>query len=322
MRDTRQSSPIMTLLLAVAAAGLAVSAFFLPDVHECTVSIVQPEWLSNVLSLLTLLAVAVSLNYVNSNNFQFSSDSKLLYLPYLLAVMAFPGAITLTYCHLAAFLTVWTLYFTLMYVNGEYHRLYYAFMAGLVSSLSALLLPPLLYVCAFILLYIIYLRGQDIIRLLLAYLSAVLLPWVYAAVWMIFFRQPGALKGFLADFGAGLSPSLPAFSGMDILTAVYLSLLGLIGIRAVVYIVSRSHERNKAQKNAFGLSAALSIFVLALELLFGGTMTSLSVIVAAVPFSFAVFNFLSNGRRVETSLLLSLLLLAAVLLRVFGFLNL
>ena len=140
MRDTRQSSPIMTLLLAVAAAGLAVSAFFLPDVHECTVSIVQPEWLSNVLSLLTLLAVAVSLNYVNSNNFQFSSDSKLLYLPYLLAVMAFPGAITLTYCHLAAFLTVWTLYFTLMYVNGEYHRLYYAFMAGLVSSLSALLL--------------------------------------------------------------------------------------------------------------------------------------------------------------------------------------
>ena len=321
MRDSRQSSPVMTLLLAVAAAGMAVSAFFLPDVHECTVSIVQPEWLSNMLSLLTLLAVAVSLNYVNSNNFQFSSDSKLLYLPYLLAVMAFPGAITLTYCHLAAFLTVWTLYFTLMYVNGEYHRLYYAFMAGLVSSLSALLLPPLLYVCAFILLYIIYLRGQDIIRLLLAYLSAVLLPWVYAAVW-IFFRQPEALKGFLADFGAGLSPSLPAFSGMDILTAVYLSLLILIGIRAVVYIVSRSHERNKAQKNAFGLSAALSIFVLALELLFGGTMTSLSVIVAAVPFSFAVFNFLSNGRRVETSLLLSLLLLAAVLLRVFGFLNL
>ena len=296
MRDTRQSSPVMTLLLAVAAAGMAVSAFFLPDVHECTVSIVQPEWLSNVLSLLTLLAVAVSLNYVNSNNFQFSSDSKLLYLPYLLAVMAFPGAITLTYCHLAAFLTVWTLYFTLMYVNGEYHRLYYAFMAGLVSSLSALLLPPLLYVCAFIMLYVIFV--------------------------LIFFRQPGALKGFLADFGAGLSPSLPAFSGMDILTAVYLSLLILIGIRAVVCIVSRSHERNKAQKNAFGLSAALSIFVLALELLFGGTMTSLSVIVAAVPFSFAVFNFLSNGRRVETSLLLSLLLLAAVLLRVFGFLNL
>ena len=274
MRDSRQSSPVIKLLLAVAAAGLAVSAFFLPDVHKGVVSIVQPEWLSNVLSLLMLLAVAVSLNYVNSNNFQFSSDSKLLYLPYLLAVLTFPGSTTLTYCHLAAFLTVWTLYFTLMYVNGEYHRLYYAFMAGLVSSLSALMLPPLLYVCAFILLYIIYLRGQDIARLLLAYLSAILLPWIYVAVWMIVFRQPGALGDSLADFGAGLIPSLPAFSGMDIQAAIYLSLLVLIGIRAVVYIVSRDSERNKAQKNAFGLSAALSVIVLILELFFSPEMTA------------------------------------------------
>ena len=42
---------------------------------------------------------------------------------------------------------------------------------------------------------------------------------------------------------------------------------------------------------------------------------------AAVPFSFAVFDFLSNGRRVETNVLVSLLLLAAVLLRVSEFLN-
>ena len=88
MRDTRQSSPVMALLLAVAAAGMAVSAFFLPAGQDVTVSVLQSEWLSNVLALLTLLAVAVSLNYVNSNNFLFSSDSRLLYLPYLLAVLA------------------------------------------------------------------------------------------------------------------------------------------------------------------------------------------------------------------------------------------
>ena len=321
MRDSRQSSPVIKLLLAVAAAGLAVSAFFLPDVHKGVVSIVQPEWLSNVLSLLMLLAVAVSLNYVNSNNFQFTSDSKLLYLPYLLAVLTFPGSTTLTYCHLAAFLTVWTLYFTLMYVNGEYHRLYYAFMAGLVSSLSALMLPPLLYVCAFILLYIIYLRGQDIARLLLAYLSAILLPWIYVAVWMIVFRQPGALGDSLADFGAGLIPSLPAFSGMDIQAAIYLSLLVLIGIRAVVYIVSRDSERNKTQKNAFGLSAALSVIVLILELFFSPEMTAGSVVMAAVPFSFAVYDFLTNGRRTETSFFLIVLLLLAVVVRVSEFLG-
>ena len=114
---------------------------------------------------------------------------------------------------------------------------------------------------------------------------------------------------------------MPELSGMDLQTAIYLSLLAVIGIRAVVYIVSRSQERNKAQKNAFGLSAALSVFMLILELLFGGSLPPSSIIVAAVPFSFAVFDFLSNGRRVETNVLVSLLLLAAALLRVSEFLN-
>ena len=321
MRDTRQSSPVMALLLAVAAAGMAVSAFFLPAGQDVTVSVLQSEWLSNVLALLTLLAVAVSLNYVNSNNFLFSSDSRLLYLPYLLAVLAFPGAISLTYSHLAAFLTVWTMYFTLMYVNSENHRPYYAFMAGLTSSMAALMLPPLLYVCAFIMLYVIFVRGQALARLLLSYLSAVALPWVYVSVWYGFFVEDGTFRQFLADYGGGLVPSLPELSEMDLQTAIYLSLLAVIGIRAVVYIVSRSHERNKAQKNAFGLSVALSVFILILELLFGGSLPPSSIIVAAVPFSFAVFDFLSNGRRIETNILLSLLLLAAVLLRVSEFLN-
>ena len=95
MRDTRQSSPVMALLLAVAAAGMAVSAFFLPAGQDVTVSVLQSEWLSNVLSLLTLLAVAVSLNYVNSNNFQFSSDSRA-------AVFAvFAGSSGLSWCDIA-----------------------------------------------------------------------------------------------------------------------------------------------------------------------------------------------------------------------------
>ena len=224
MRDARQSSPVMALLLAVVAAGMAVSAFFLPAGQDGTASVLQPDWLSNVLSLLTLLAVAVSLNYVNSNNFQFSSDSRLLYLPYLLAVLAFPDAISLTYSHLAAFLTVWTMYFTLMYVNSENHRPYYAFMAGLTSSMAALMLPPLLYVCAFIMLYVIFVRGQALARLLLSYLSAVALPWVYVSVWYGFFVEDGTFRQFLADYGGGLVPSLPELSGMDLQTAIYLSL--------------------------------------------------------------------------------------------------
>ena len=170
-------------------------------------------------------------------------------------------------------------------------------------------------------LYVAFVRGQSLGRLLLSYLSAVALPWVYVSVWYGFFVEDGTFRQFLADYGGGLVPSLPVLSGMELQTAIYLSLLAIIGFRSVVHVVSKGHERNKAQKNAFGLSVALSVFILILELLFGGSLPPSSIIVAAVPFSFAVFDFLSNGRRIETNILLSLLLLAAVLLRVSEFLN-
>ena len=96
------------------------------------------------------------------------------------------------------------------------------------------MLPPLLYVCAFIMLYVIFVRGQALARLLLSYLSAVALPWVYVSVWYGFFVEDGTFRQFLADYGGGLVPSLPELSGMDLQTAIYLSLLAVIGIRAVV----------------------------------------------------------------------------------------
>ena len=319
MRDARQS-PVMPVLFAVVAAGLLVSGFFLPGEGGGNTGIVGPLWLSHVLSVLVLLVTALSLNYVNSNSFLFTSDSKLLYLPYLVTVLAFPGTIHLTLYHLAAFLTVWTMYYALMYINGETHRVYYVFMAGLTSSTAAVMSPPLLYAGVLVLFYIFYRRAQDTLRVLTAYLSAMAVPWLYVASWIYIFGPEVSFGEFLSSFSQKLVPSLPSFSGLPVSYAVFVSVIVVIGLRTVIYAASRGMERNKAQKNAYGLSVALSVFMLVLELLFSWDISPLSVIVAAAPFSFAVFDFLSNGRRNETVIMLSLLLLSAVFFRVSEFL--
>ena len=317
MRDSRQPV-ILIILSAVVVVGLAVSGFFIDSGGG---GLVSPLWLSHALSLVAMLVTVLSLNYVNSNNFLFTSDSRLLYLPYMLAVLAVPGCNELSIHHAAAFLTVWAVYYALMYVNSETHRLYYAFMAALVSSLSAMLLPPMLYTGAFLLLYCLWYRGQDAARLLLAFVSALILPWVYVAVWDYIFHPSSAFVDSLAAYGRSLVPSLPSFSGVGWKCMIYFVLLSVMGMRAVVYVSTRGSERNKAQKNAFGLSAALSVIVLILELFFSPEMTAGSVVMAAVPFSFAVYDFLTNGRRTETSFFLIVLLLLAVVVRVSEFLG-
>lgn len=317
MRDSRQPV-ILIVLSAVVVVGLAVSGFFIDSGGG---GLVSPLWLSHALSLVAMLVTVLSLNYVNSNNFLFTSDSRLLYLPYMLAILAVPGCNELSIHHAAAFLTVWAVYYALMYVNSETHRLYYAFMAALVSSLSAMLLPPMLYTGAFLLLYCLWYRGQDAARLLLAFVSALILPWVYVAVWDYIFHPSSTFVDSLAAYGRSLVPSLPSFSGVGWKCMIYFVLLSVMGMRAVVYVSARGSERNKAQKNAFGLSAALSVIVLILELFFSPEMTAGSVVMAAVPFSFAVYDFLTNGRRTETSFFLIVLLLLAVVVRVSEFLG-
>ena len=230
MRDSRQPV-ILIILSAVVVVGLAVSGFFIDSGGG---GLVSPLWLSHALSLVAMLVTVLSLNYVNSNNFLFTSDSRLLYLPYMLAILAVPGCNELSIHHAAAFLTVWAVYYALMYVNSETHRLYYAFMAALVSSLSAMLLPPMLYTGAFLLLYCLWYRGQDAARLLLAFVSALILPWVYVAVWDYIFHPSSAFVDSLAAYGRSLVPSLPSFSGVGWKCMIYFVLLSVMGMRAVV----------------------------------------------------------------------------------------
>ena len=94
----------------------------------------------------------------------------------------------------------------------------------------------------------------------------------------------------------------------------------LLVIRALLFVSVKNRERNKAQKNAFGLSVALSVVCLLATVFCREYREPLSVIVTAVPFSFLVFDLFTNGRRIEAGLWISLLVLAAAAMRVSEFL--
>ena len=114
--------------------------------------------------------------------------------------------------------------------------------------------------------------------------------------------------------------SLPEIGGMPLMDMIWAGFCLLLGLRAIVFVLARGRERNKAQKNAFGLSVALSVVCLLATVFCREYREPLSVIVTAVPFSFLVFDLFTNGRRIEAGLWISLLVLAAAAMRVSEFL--
>ena len=92
MRESRKS-PALSLLSAVVMTGLVVSYFFLPDSSSMHADgMVGTPWLSTLLAIVFLTAIAVSMGLLNYSSFLFTSDTKLLYLPYLIFVLSVPGS--------------------------------------------------------------------------------------------------------------------------------------------------------------------------------------------------------------------------------------
>ena len=304
----------MAVLMAIAVVGMVISCFLMP-VEDSGVLVSGLPWLSHVLALLCLVLVAFSLGYVNTNSYLFTSDSSMLYLPYLLSVLVLPGAVSLTVYHMSALLVLWGMFYAVRYLNAETLRFDLLFISVLTSGVAAMMVPQLLYVEIFLFLYCLVSRGQDLSRFLLSGLAAAALPWIYILSWMYFFPDSLGLD-YLADFRRSLGFSLPSLSSMALSDAVLSCFALLLVIRALLFVSVKNRERNKAQKNAFGLSVALSVMSV-LTVIFCRTGASpLIVMVAGVPVSLSVFDFFTNGRGKEPAIWAALLLVLTVSLRV------
>ena len=200
MRDKRKS-PLLIFLLAISVVVLAVSYFFLPDgVAKPDTGLISIPWLSCAAALVCLAVTAASMGLLNYNDFLYTSDTKLLYLPYLLAALSVPGSMELSVWHIAALLILWAVFYAVRYLNSEQLRMDYIFGAMLMAGAASAIVPCLMYAQIFIFIHCLYRRGQEPLRHLLASLAGTALPWVCAAALAFFFPESFSIEGYAAFF--------------------------------------------------------------------------------------------------------------------------
>lgn len=314
----RRDNPLWNVFPALMIAALAISGFFLGHQVPEFMGMDLPSWLSRSLALVSITATVISIGYINSNCFIFTSDSRLLYIPYLLAVLSLPETLYMTKYHLAGLLLVWSIYYTVNYINNEPHRIRYPFMAGLTVSCAAIFVPPLVYMAALLLIYIIYRRSQDVFRMLLAFFAACLVPWIYV-ISVNYMLDAHSLADFMAVYAHDLLPSMPCFSELSIVETVLFVFAALLLLRSVIFVLMRSAEKNKAQNNAFRLSVALSVFIVLLVFFYFEDIRPAAVCLVVPPASFVVFDYLSKGNFTEARIFVVLMLVLAAVARITAF---
>ena len=178
MRDSRTSA-ILNMTLGIVSAAMAVSCFFLPEENV--------PWLSSLLALLCLAAVAVSMGILNYSSYLFTSDTKRLFLPYLICVLSVPGIMDAGPFHIAALLTVWTMFLAAGYINSDRVRMDFAFGSVLIAGAASMAVPCLVYAQIVTVLYCLYVRNQEPLCYLLSILAGAGIPWLYVVVWSFIF---------------------------------------------------------------------------------------------------------------------------------------
>lgn len=313
--------PFQSYLLLTVMVGLAVSCCFLPEAsRDVSAGIVSLPWLSGLSAMLVLAAVAVSMGLLNYSSFLFTSDVRRLYLPYLITVLSIPGVTSFGWFHIAALLTVWAMFFAAGYVTSEKVRMDYAFGAAVMSGSASIMVPSMVYVEIFIFLYCVCVRSQHYIRYLLAFWAGAALPWLYAFVLGFVFPDSVSPADCVENLRQGMRLAFPTTDGLGTVAVVWYIFILVFAFRSAIFVLFNGRDRKKAQKNAFGFSVALSLIFLLTAIFCQGLGTPLFMMVAAVPVSFVTFDFLTNGRRGEVSLWITLLILLAVGGRVLDFL--
>lgn len=318
MRDDR-ISPLLILLMAVVAGGLAVSSFFLRGEGGTVSGIVEAAWLSVLLAVVCTGATVVSMGILNSDSFLFTSDGRLLYLPYLLVVFSVPGAMHFSVLHVAALLTVWSVFLAARYVNSEKVRMDSIFGSILLAGAASLALPSVMYIQVMIFLYCLFRRRQNFMQYLLASVAGAAVPWLYVLVWSYVFPSRLSFTEFTGNYVDGIAVSLPEPASLTIYEHIWYSFLLLLAVRSAVFVLGRMRERNKAQKNAFGLSVALSVVSVLAAVFCGWPEEPLASIAFAVPVSLVVFDFFSGAGKARVTIWIVLLVLLAAAQRVLEF---
>lgn len=320
MSGNSNNSSFIRILFSVALM-VAVSSFFLPLTQDASISRVFPLFRSSdifsyVISFLFLIVILISMYYVNNKCFSFSSYSSLLPALYLLLVLSNPSTLLFSKYHILALLMIWSVYFIMIYITEKEEHKADLFLAVLLSSISALIFPPLVWIVAALFVITIMLRPSNFLNYSFIYLGAIVTPFIYLFAFDYFFSTVD-FKGYFTQFHEAIKSVAFYTMEIDVITIVYYLFLTVLFIRSLVFLLNNNRNVNTVAKRTITMGCMYVVMTLLIFTFYKDYPSAPIELVFYFPFSIICFYYFVNStHQKESRAFLLLLLIFSIIYRI------
>jgi len=226
------------LLLALSIVLLVVVTLASP--HGCAYALLPDSfWLSSLLSILFISAIAAFLSYLNRSIFLVSSDRLTLPLIFVLTSLSDADVLSFSVCHIVAFLTLSAIFFMLRFIAAEEHSGSDYFVWCLLISCSAYLVPQLIWLLIPGFFNALKSTRGRFFHFFLMTAAAVLLPVIYVCSYQFVFSDGIWYDGVLDRASESVHFLLP--KEFPAISIFYSLVMGIVILSSVV-IVLRKYE--------------------------------------------------------------------------------
>lgn len=270
------------------------------------------EYISSLLSVVSLVILSISLSYVNSSCFHFSKDSSLLYGLYLAVILLNPESLHFSHYHAAALILPWSIYYLVGYISSEKPDPGSLFLSLMFLSTVALLVPQLVFFIPVYLYFSLSWGDLPFSKYLLTAAASLSLPW-FILLSVLWIWAPASLEETLS----GWWHSVASFTfHWERLSAFFLP-VALFVVRSLVFVLKELDSRNRVQRHSIFISVWLSVAGILLMLCYTSVDLRDLGMLLMIPAIFPLFDYFTNGRKKETGAAFYLLLLSVVCYRIY-----
>lgn len=308
-------------MLMLLALFLAVTSFFVMSQGGTSLILggINDE-LSHILSIIILTVIAISLSYVNSNCFLFTSDSGLLWGSYLAIAFMTSGISYFTEYHIGALLLLWSIYFIIKFLTEENYKPSLLFYSILGISVTSSMIPPMIFLLPVFFIFSFSRGNGSWLKTLLTIIGGVLLPVLYIHC-DCFIRDAGTFTDYFNWYLASLSLSSFGFGRQPIIYAIYVFMIAILGIRSVISVIMTYGSKNRVQKVSSVVSLSMTFAMTVIYILYFSVASRLLGIILLVPLSFSIYDFYYNVGKKEGRTFLTIFIAISAALRIYELIN-
>jgi len=304
--NTRKLNVLFRILVLLSVCMYFLSFFNITDGGNF--SLRNDLTLGSVLSSLGLLiAICISLYYVNDSFFLVTKNSERLPILYMSLVLLSPNVILFSKYHILALLLIWNLYFEVQYLTKETKSNGPLFIGITLLVISVLIDPVMLWLLIVILPYNLkLLRGFHFNYFIIIMGSIFLSLFWYIGVSFIIHPELETIKNLWINFSNKLTDIRIGDYNYKIYEVLLLCLIILIFILSRIKLLPRLKDSfNLGRNRAFKIASVYGIIILVLLIIYDSNFFSAASVLLFIPFVLLFFDYieLSIG-KIETRVLL------------------